>query len=72
MPGRARSTDARVRHSAEGQAIFRREKCESCHPPPDYTTGKLTLAQGYEPPRNHPLWNDIDRVSVGTRVVVTR
>jgi hypothetical protein len=51
---------------ARGQAIFRREKCESCHPPPDYTTGKLTLAQGYEPPRNHPFWNDIHRVSVGT------
>ena len=31
---------------ARGQAIFRREKCESCHPPPDYTTGKLTLASG--------------------------
>jgi hypothetical protein len=51
---------------ARGQAIFRREKCHSCHPPPDYTTGKLTLARGYEPPRSHPLWNDIQRVSVGT------
>jgi hypothetical protein len=51
---------------ARGQAIFRREKCESCHPPPDYTTGKLTLAEGYEPPRNHPFWNDIRRVSIGT------
>ena len=51
---------------ARGQAIFRREKCESCHPPPDYTTGKLTLAEGYEPPRNHPFWNDIHQVTVGT------
>ena len=51
---------------ARGQAIFRREKCETCHPPPDYTTGKLTLAEGYEPPRNHPFWSDIRRVSVGT------
>jgi hypothetical protein len=51
---------------ARGQAIFRREKCESCHPPPDYTTGRLTLAQGYDPPRDHPFWNDIHRVSIGT------
>ena len=49
-----------------GQAIFRREKCETCHPPPDYTTGKLTLADGYEPPRDHPSWSDIRRVSIGT------
>ena len=34
--------------------------------PPDYTTGKLTLAEGYEPPRNHPFWSDIRRVSIGT------
>jgi hypothetical protein len=51
---------------ARGQAIFRREKCERCHPPPDYTTGGLTPAQGYEPPRDHPSWNDIRRESVGT------
>jgi cytochrome c peroxidase len=51
---------------ARGQAVFRRENCESCHPPPDYTTGKLTLAQGYEPPRSHPNWSDIHRVSIGT------
>ena len=49
-----------------GQAIFRREKCETCHPAPDYTTGKLTLAEGYEPPRNHPFRDDIGRVSLGT------
>jgi hypothetical protein len=51
---------------ARGQAIFRREQCGTCHPPPDYTTGQLTLAKGYEPPRNHPSWSDIRRVSIGT------
>ena len=51
---------------ARGHAIFRREKCETCHPAPGYTTGKLTLAERFEPPRNHPFWNDIHRVSVGT------
>jgi hypothetical protein len=40
---------------ARGQAIFRREECETCHPAPAYTTGKLTLADGYEPPRDHPF-----------------
>jgi hypothetical protein len=32
---------------ARGQAIFRREKCETCHPAPDYTTGKR-LRDDYE------------------------
>jgi hypothetical protein len=31
MRGRARSTDARVRHSAEGQAIFRRVFLQPLH-----------------------------------------
>jgi hypothetical protein len=50
---------------ARGQAIFRREKCESCHPRPDDTTGRLRWRRG-DPPRDHPFWNDIHRVSIGT------
>ena len=49
-----------------GDQIFRREGCVTCHVPPDYTSGKLTLAQGWEPPANHPNRGDIVRVSVGT------
>ena len=49
-----------------GQQIFRREGCVNCHVPPNYTSGKLTLAQGWEPPPNHPYRDDIVRVSVGT------
>jgi hypothetical protein len=49
-----------------GEQIFNREACVTCHVPPDYTSGKLTLAQGWEPPANHPNRDDILRVSVGT------
>ena len=49
-----------------GDQIFSRAGCVNCHVPPNYTSGKLTLAQGWEPPPNHPYRNDIVRVSVGT------
>lgn len=49
-----------------GAQIFRREGCLSCHVPPDYTSGKLTLAQGYQPPADHPYREDIVPVTVGT------
>ena len=49
-----------------GEQIFRREGCVNCHVPPDYTSGKLTLADGWEPPADHPSSDDILRVSVGT------
>jgi hypothetical protein len=37
-----------------GEQIFRREGCAGCHVPPAYTSGKLTLAKGYDPPADHP------------------
>jgi len=49
-----------------GEQVFRREGCMNCHVPPNYTSGKLTLAQGWEPPANHPNRDDISSVSVGT------
>ena len=49
-----------------GQQVFRREGCVNCHVPPDYTSGKLTLAEGWQPPANHPNRDDIAAVSVGT------
>ena len=51
---------------ARGQAIFRREKCASCHPAPGYTTGELTPAPGFEPPFDHPNFADVRDRSVGT------
>jgi len=50
----------------EGERLFRREGCVNCHVPPAYTSGKLTVAEGYEPPADHPNRDDIMRVSVGT------
>lgn len=46
--------------------IFRREGCVNCHVPPDYTSGKLTIAEGWTPPSTHPNRDDILMRSVGT------
>jgi CxxC motif-containing protein (DUF1111 family) len=51
---------------SRGEQIFRRETCVSCHVPPAYSSGKLTLALGWQPPPNHPNRDDIVPVSVGT------
>ena len=52
--------------SAAGQKIFAREGCSGCHAPPYYTTGKLTLAEGYRPAPEIARQYDILPVSVGT------
>ena len=49
-----------------GEQVFRREKCGACHPAPDYTTGELTPAEGFEPPVTHPSFGDIRDRSVDT------
>ena len=51
---------------ARGEQVFRREGCVNCHTPPDYTNGRLTLAQGWQPPTSHPNHDDILPVSVET------
>jgi hypothetical protein len=51
---------------ARGERVFRTEGCVNCHVPPNYTSGRLTLAQGWEPPANHPNRSDIASVSLGT------
>ena len=52
--------------AAAGRDVFRREGCASCHTPPLYTNNKLTLAQGYELPPDHPNRADVMPLSVGT------
>jgi len=37
-----------------------------CHTPPLYTSNKLTLAQGFTPPKDTPAGLDILPISVGT------
>ncbi len=49
-----------------GEEIFRREGCAGCHAPPAYTTGRLTVAQGFVVPTDHPNREDIMPVSVET------
>jgi hypothetical protein len=51
---------------ARGEELFRREGCVNCHTPPDYTNGKLTLAEGWQAPPEHPNRDDILPLSVGT------
>jgi hypothetical protein len=52
--------------AAAGRTVFEREGCGSCHTAPLFTNNKLTLAQGWIPPRDHPNHADILPVSVGT------
>jgi hypothetical protein len=49
-----------------GQRIFVREGCAGCHTPPLYTNNKLTLAQGFTPPKDKPASLDVVSISVGT------
>jgi hypothetical protein len=49
-----------------GRRIFERQNCSRCHPAPTYTTGKLTLAEGWAPPEDHPYRHDILPISVRT------
>jgi hypothetical protein len=56
-------SDARA---AAGQKIFEREGCAGCHTPPLYTNNLLTLAQEFQPPKEHFQFLDILPVCVGT------
>ena len=49
-----------------GEQVFKREKCGACHPPPNYTTGELTPAAGFDVPLDHPNFGDVRDRSVGT------
>jgi mono/diheme cytochrome c family protein len=52
--------------SSAGERIFHREGCPTCHTPPLYTSNKLTLAKGFNPPKDLPHTLDVLPVSVGT------
>jgi mono/diheme cytochrome c family protein len=51
---------------AAGSRVFQSEGCAGCHTPPNYTNGKLTLAEGYEIPSDHPNLADVMPVGVKT------
>jgi hypothetical protein len=50
----------------QGEAIFRREGCPVCHTPPTYTSGKLTLAQGWRAPADHAERENVMPLTLGT------
>jgi cytochrome c2 len=52
-------------NAAAGQNLFERE-CAGCHVPPLYTNNKITLAEGFELPKNKPAELDVLPLSVGT------
>jgi mono/diheme cytochrome c family protein len=52
--------------AATGKKVFEREGCGGCHTAPLYTNNKLTLATGFQKPKNHPNRADVMPVSVGT------
>jgi len=49
-----------------GQRIFSSQGCTNCHTPPLYTNNKLTPADGFTIPDDHPKRYDILPISVGT------
>jgi len=52
--------------AAAGETLFKREGCPACHTPPLYTNNKLTVAEGFDPPKEHLESLDIMPISVGT------
>ncbi len=39
----------------QGQRIFEREGCATCHTPPLYTNNKLMPVEGFDPPKDDPV-----------------
>jgi hypothetical protein len=39
--------------AGRGREVFRRERCDRCHPPPLYTSNELLPVDGFEPPAGH-------------------
>ena len=52
--------------AAQGEQVFRRERCGRCHTPPLYTNNKLTPAEGFDIPEDHRQRFDVMERSVGT------
>jgi mono/diheme cytochrome c family protein len=62
-PDNPNAGDPRI---GDGKKVFVKQGCGACHTPPFYTNRKLTLAEGYTPPKDHPLSADIMALSVNT------
>ncbi|BDC50804.1 hypothetical protein F183_A31200 [Bryobacterales bacterium F-183] len=62
-PPNPNKLDAQAR---AGRQIFRRQGCPACHTPPLYTSNKVTLAQGFTPPKPTSPGLDVLPITVGT------
>lgn len=52
--------------SEAGKKVFAQQGCSGCHSGPNYTSGKLTLANGFTPSKDLLTQYDIMPISVGT------
>ena len=57
--------------AVQGEQVFKREGCATCHEPPFYTNNKLTPAAGFTIPDDHRTRFDIVPLSVGTDPTLT-
>ena len=57
--------------AVQGEKVFQREGCATCHTPPLYTSNKLTPAEGFRVPDDHRTRFDILPLSVGTDPTLT-
>ena len=57
--------------AVQGEQVFQREGCATCHTPPLYTSNKLTPAEGFRVPDDHRTRFDILPLSVGTDPTLT-
>ena len=57
--------------TAQGQAVFQRAGCGSCHTPPLYTNNALVPADGFTPPPDHLKRFKVMRAPVGTDPTLT-
>jgi processive rubber oxygenase RoxA-like protein len=57
--------------SKQGEVVFQRTGCGSCHTPPLYTNNALVPADGFTPPPEHFKQYDVMRASIGTDPTLT-
>jgi hypothetical protein len=60
-----------TRLTRQGEGVFQRTGCASCHTPPLYTNNKLVPADGFTPPEDHYARFDVMRATVGTDATLT-
>lgn len=57
--------------TAQGEGVFQRARCGTCHTPPLYTNNMLVPADGFTPPADHFKKYDVMRTTVGTDPTLT-